>query len=299
MKYFEFNIGDWGNATAHLSATQEAFYFRLIRIYYGQEKPLPANHEELYWLVRAKTKSEKKDVDLILKYFFRLAEDGYHNNHCDDVIAKFATRKDTAKENGKKGGRPRKVVDNTVISDEIYDQNKTQEKPKQNLTNNQITINQEPKDKEGDGLDAKPVIEIAPPASIDVDDAGSNAVLKNSIAAYCRSQGIQGVANMRLENAIREGVTMQHMVDAVSLAKSRGKASFDYIVATARGLLKEEKMQTANPPQVKANANAGFVQFDPHQVLRDLAAADLREGRAKIAAYDQQKPPVGEIAHVV
>ena len=97
MNYYEHHIGDYDQATAHLSAVEDGIYSRLIRRYMATEKPLPADVPALQRLVRAHTKDEKKAVQTVLDEFFELREDGYHQHRCDEEIARFQEKSAKAK----------------------------------------------------------------------------------------------------------------------------------------------------------------------------------------------------------
>lgn len=89
MNYFEHHIGDYAEATAHLTFVEDAAYSRMIRKYYATEKPLPADVKAVQRLVAARTKEEREAVATVLEEFFVLAEDGWHNHRCDTEIARF------------------------------------------------------------------------------------------------------------------------------------------------------------------------------------------------------------------
>jgi uncharacterized protein YdaU (DUF1376 family) len=89
MNYFEHHIGDYAEATAHLTFVEDAAYSRMIRKYYATEKPLPADVKAVQRLVAARTKEEREAVATVLEEFFVLAEDGWHNARCDAEIARF------------------------------------------------------------------------------------------------------------------------------------------------------------------------------------------------------------------
>jgi uncharacterized protein YdaU (DUF1376 family) len=89
MNYYEHHIGDYAEATAHLSFIEDAAYSRLIRKYYATEKPLPADLKQVQRLVGARTKEEKSAVETVLQEFFYLDDDGWHQERCDRVIADF------------------------------------------------------------------------------------------------------------------------------------------------------------------------------------------------------------------
>lgn len=89
MNYYEHHIGDYAEATAHLSFVEDAAYTRLIRKYYATEKPLPADLKQVQRLIAARTREEKSAVEAMLQEFFILKEDGWHNERCDLEIARY------------------------------------------------------------------------------------------------------------------------------------------------------------------------------------------------------------------
>ncbi|WP_443115469.1 DUF1376 domain-containing protein [Herbaspirillum seropedicae] len=89
MNYYEHHIGDYAEATAHLSFVEDAAYSRLIRKYYAQEKALPADLKAVQRLVGARSKEEREAVETVLAEFFELQDDGWHQGRCDEVIAKY------------------------------------------------------------------------------------------------------------------------------------------------------------------------------------------------------------------
>jgi uncharacterized protein YdaU (DUF1376 family) len=86
MNYYEHHIGDYAEATGHLSFIEDAAYSRMIRKYYATEKPLPADVKAIQRLIGARTKEEKDAVETVLQEFFTLQADGYHQTRCDEVI---------------------------------------------------------------------------------------------------------------------------------------------------------------------------------------------------------------------
>lgn len=89
MNYYEHHIGDYAEATAHLSLLEDAIYSRLLRKYYASEQPLPGDKRKLARLVGARTKDELTALDMVLDDFFQLHDDGYHNGRCDREIVAF------------------------------------------------------------------------------------------------------------------------------------------------------------------------------------------------------------------
>lgn len=88
MNWFKFHIGDYAQATAHLSVLEDGAYCRLLRKYYANERPLPADIAEVLRLVGARTREEKAAVESVLAEFFVLCTDGWRNKRADAEIAK-------------------------------------------------------------------------------------------------------------------------------------------------------------------------------------------------------------------
>ncbi|SEF19421.1 DUF1376 domain-containing protein [Variovorax sp. NFACC27] len=89
MNYFELHIGDYAEATQHLSILEDGVYTRMLRKYYASEKPLPAEIEKVQRLIVAKSDEEKAAVEVVLSEFFVLRDDGWHQERCDDEIARY------------------------------------------------------------------------------------------------------------------------------------------------------------------------------------------------------------------
>jgi len=89
MNYYEHHIGDYVEATAHLTFIEDATYSRLIRKYYATEKPLPIDVKLVQRLINARSKEEKNSVISVLNEFFTLTDDGWRQERCDHEIARF------------------------------------------------------------------------------------------------------------------------------------------------------------------------------------------------------------------
>jgi uncharacterized protein YdaU (DUF1376 family) len=88
VNYYPHHLGDYDSATAHLSWDEDMAYWRLLRVYYRLEKPIPADTGDACRLARAKTTAQKKAVEDVLREFFDLADDGWHNKRADEEILK-------------------------------------------------------------------------------------------------------------------------------------------------------------------------------------------------------------------
>ena len=97
MNYYEHHIGDYAEATAHLTFIEDATYSRLIRKYYATEKPLPIDVKLVQRLINARSKEEKNSVVSVLNEFFTLTDDGWKQVRCDHEIARFKDKQNKAR----------------------------------------------------------------------------------------------------------------------------------------------------------------------------------------------------------
>ncbi|AMC34755.1 YdaU family protein [Janthinobacterium sp. B9-8] len=90
MNYYEHHIGDYAQATAHLSLLEDGVYSRLIRKYYASEKPFLNDVKAVARLVGARTDEEREAVEVVLNEFFILEADGcWHNKRCDEDLISY------------------------------------------------------------------------------------------------------------------------------------------------------------------------------------------------------------------
>ena len=97
MNYFEHHLGDYAQATAHLTFIEDAAYSRLIRKYYAEERPLTDDLRSIQRLIGARSRQEKIAVSTVLAEFFSLEADGWHNKRADFEIARYREKCDKAK----------------------------------------------------------------------------------------------------------------------------------------------------------------------------------------------------------
>ncbi len=117
MNYYKRFPGDYSRDTAHLSLAEHGAYALLLDVYYATSRPLPNDRPAVHRICRAFTAAERKAVDSILDQFFFADGDLLRNARADREIEAEQVRISKARENGNRGGRPRK------------NQNGTEEKP--------------------------------------------------------------------------------------------------------------------------------------------------------------------------
>lgn len=136
MHYYQFSIGDYRAATAHLSNEEDLAYRRLLDMYYDTENKIPLDTQ---WVAK-RLRLATQVVDDVLKDMFVKHEDGWFHARCDDVIQQYHAMAEKNRANGRLGGRKKNPVGNQL---------ETQSEPIAKATNNHKleTINQEPKKK--------------------------------------------------------------------------------------------------------------------------------------------------------
>lgn len=104
MHYFSFNIKDYIVHTVHLTNEQDLAYRRLLDLYYETECYIPVDTG----LVSRRLRVGSDSVEIVLAEFFIKTSSGYKHARCDEEIAHYHVKADTARANGKKGGKPKK-----------------------------------------------------------------------------------------------------------------------------------------------------------------------------------------------
>jgi len=105
LNFYKRYPGDYMRDTADLTLAQHGAYTLMLDHYYSTGEPLPK--EGLYRICRAFEEDERKAVDFILSKFFTLTSSGYVSKRAEKELKSAADRAAIARENGKKGGRPK------------------------------------------------------------------------------------------------------------------------------------------------------------------------------------------------
>ena len=144
MNYYKHHIGDYDSHTAHLTWLEDAAYRRLLCLYYRKEQAIPVEIDQACRLVRAVSKAEREAVATVLREFFELTDGGWVNKRCDTEIEAYQAKEQANRKNGSKGGRPKKTETDEKPTGLFLG---SEEKPTNNLNQEPLTKNQEPKNK--------------------------------------------------------------------------------------------------------------------------------------------------------
>ena len=261
MNYYPFHIGDFRSGTVNMTRLARWIYRDLLDVYYDTEGPLTDDFEALCDSVGVESVDERRIVERLLRFKFVKCDDGYRNEVCDRVIAEYKLKAETAKANGKRGGRPRKQSggdekpsgflsgsDPQPTGDPAETGLKTNQEP---ITNNQITPSNE----------------------------GVARTLQGEACMAMKAAGMAGVnpSNPKLTALLEAGITVPELVAAAADAVAKGKP-FAYALASAEG--RRRDAATAPLPSV--------VQRDaPVETYAQRAARQRMEEVAPMAARKQ------------
>ncbi len=171
MNYYQHHIGDFNNATRHLSLVERAIYRDLLDMYYDTEKPIDAsNLERLARRLQCTTEDQTSALKYILDEFFTLEDGAYINNRCEREIAEYHGKRKQASDAGKASAKKRaakkqqdpnggssnddrsnsgssttvegQLSENPTTVEETLNGNLTDEQP--TINHKPLTINQEP-----------------------------------------------------------------------------------------------------------------------------------------------------------
>lgn len=220
MNYYEHHLGDYAKDTGHLTMLEHGAYRMLLDRYYGTEQGIPA--DQAHRVARARTRDERTAVDAVLAEFFTLEDGIWRNSRAEQEIEKAHARISAAKENGKKGGRPKKQ--------NLGSEKGTQEKPSgfplgsENET--QEKAHQAPSTKH----------QLTPKG---IAGAVANTEPTTSAGAVCarlKQAGILDVnpSHPKLLALLGAGLTAEEIVAIGPEAKAKGKG-FHWVLAAAEG----------------------------------------------------------------
>jgi len=106
MHYYQFSIGDYRAATAHLTNEEDLAYRRLLDMYYDTEQKIPLDTQ---WVSR-RLRVDAHVVKDVLNDMFVQHEDGWFHARCDDVIQQYHAMAEKNRANGRLGGRKKNPV---------------------------------------------------------------------------------------------------------------------------------------------------------------------------------------------
>lgn len=106
MNHYPRHVGDYLKKTLALTMAQDGAYCRALDWYYSHESPLPLK-PDVYGELRCMSRADRDAVNVVLARYFEETPEGYRHKRCDEEIGRYLMRAETARENGRGGGRPK------------------------------------------------------------------------------------------------------------------------------------------------------------------------------------------------
>lgn len=139
MNYYPHNIGDFAVLTQGLDLESVGIMIRLIDRIMSTEKPIKTQ-----WVNLGFPKESQEKVMGVLAGFFDESEEGWMLPMLEESLDKYQKNRLKNQENGKKGGRPKKVDASVSVAAQSEKPSglfsETQMKPSEKATNNQEPI---------------------------------------------------------------------------------------------------------------------------------------------------------------
>lgn len=95
MHYYTFHPKDYMSKTGFLEPLEDLAYRRMLDYCYLNEKPLPADIDEIALLVSMRSHCDS--IAVVLRYFFELTEDGYINDRVEKEIEAYQEKSEKAR----------------------------------------------------------------------------------------------------------------------------------------------------------------------------------------------------------
>ena len=125
MNFYPFHIGDYAAHTRHLSFMEDLAYRRLIDQYYLDECPLKGDPSLI--ARRIGMSDFSSDVEYILQTFFDRNGDLWISKRCDDEIAKYQLKAESARNANRIKSAKKSALKSELISEPNHIVTKNQE----------------------------------------------------------------------------------------------------------------------------------------------------------------------------
>ena len=116
-----------------MSLMEDLAFRRMLDLFYESEKPLPHELSRVAKLIGMKDYQE--EIRDVLNEFWNETESGWVNDRANEEVAKYQAKADSARVNGKKGGRPvkPKITQSVNLANPEITESQANHKP---ITNN-------------------------------------------------------------------------------------------------------------------------------------------------------------------
>ena len=299
MNHYPHHIGDFNNATRHLTFVERALYRELLDLYYHTEHPLNGDAERLARRVLAHTDEQRAAMQSVLEEFFVLEDDGWHNLRCDEEIAAYRQKQEQQSKAGRASALKRKAAagakqprksDPTPPGSANGAGTSPVQRPfnarstNQNQNQNHIKETSSPKDDDGATTVATggATVVVCHPATVPTDPRACAVLFGEEFGVEVDGADVHARRKFwpLAQSWISAGVTAGQMRIAVARARTEATEAIAYLPAYVDRVLAS---MSAPPPESRAEAAARARM----QEAAPLAAAQAPAGAAgPVAAAD-------------
>jgi len=110
MNYYPHHIGDFNNATRHLTRVERSVYRDIIDLYYDTESPLKNDIKLICRKIIAVSEDEVTAVEQVLNEFFTVVNGCYENARCKKTIDEYQNSISNKSKAGKASAKARKAA---------------------------------------------------------------------------------------------------------------------------------------------------------------------------------------------
>lgn len=253
MNYYERHLGDYARDAGHLTMIEHGAYTILLDRYYTTETGIPA--DQAHRVARARSKEEKLAVDAVLNEFFTLIDGVWIKGRVEEEIARAMVKINAAKENGKKGGRPKQTKSGSELG--------TQNKPTGFQSGSELETQQKAHQAPSTRLHIPDKAEAHSSESSvsSVESAAPPAY--EQLATQLQKAGVTITSSHPNVIAwVGRGVTGKQAADAIAIARQRkpdGPIPANYLVPIIEEIL--------NPPAASTAKTSGAWRFSDEATL--------------------------------
>lgn len=252
MNFYKHHIGDYAQATSHLTFAEDAAYSRLLRKYYADEQPIHGPLKAAQRLAGARSREEREAVETVLDEFFEYDQsaDVWRNKRADEELARYRSqaennRRIAEEREARKRERIAKAKSTNRADDanEAFNESCNESSRVREPSHKPLATSQNQEQAVGNtSLGEVPRTREAPRA-----DRPPKPIPANAQACIAmREAGAARVnpSHPTLLAGIAEGATPAMYGDAVREAIDGGKGEpFAYAIATVRSRLADAKRQ--------------------------------------------------------
>lgn len=283
MNYYERHLGDYTRDTAHLSLLEHGVYTILLDRYYITEQGIPDAMK--YRLARARTRAERAAVDIVLQEFFTLQEGNWVNHRAEEEIEKARKKIGVARENGGKGGRPRKETKLESETQPEQNPTETQTKPNRNPDVNQNETKTKAHQTTDTNIKEKPSLSFGLKESVPektkhnlTGNLDAFVEKPSDISLVFRNHGITSdPQNPKLMALADHRIRISTVAAACQLARDRKpgeRIPAGYVVAILEGWMREADGETEIRPKETRDA-------ENQRILEELTGQTRRANEAR------------------